>query len=217
MTAPQSRSPASATSPIGQSDVEMLKHLADSMGFGRTHDMLRRVIAACPYLATPDVAATPPKPEDFAILREIETEWLIENLSESIANLGYPVGCGISPTYDHLKRAADTLFERYAKMIEMAHGVAQQAPDALAELIAAKASEPAFAEFAKAWPLREVRFLPVIKMSPCAVSDWYVVLPSGKQIILGNEDWEASALSSTDRRSPRYPDAISPEPPENAQ
>jgi hypothetical protein len=73
----------------------------------------------------PTEAATAPKPEDFAILREIETELLIENLSESIANLGYPVGCGISPTYDHLKRAADTLFERYAKMIEMAHGVAQ--------------------------------------------------------------------------------------------
>jgi hypothetical protein len=45
-------SPVSATSPIGQADVEMLIHLADSMGFGRTHDMLRRVIAACPYLTS---------------------------------------------------------------------------------------------------------------------------------------------------------------------
>lgn len=50
-------------------------------------------------------------------------------------------------------------------------------------------------QIAKAWLLREVRFLPIIKMSPCAVSDWYVVLPSGKQIIIGNEDWEASSLS----------------------
>lgn len=48
-----------ATSPIGQADVEMLTHLADGMGFGRTHDMLRRVIAACPYLTaspTPQIA-----------------------------------------------------------------------------------------------------------------------------------------------------------------
>ena len=40
----------SATSPISQSDVETLRNLANSMGFGRTHDVLRRVIAACPYL-----------------------------------------------------------------------------------------------------------------------------------------------------------------------
>lgn len=78
------------------------------------------------------------------------------------------------------------------------HDPAQTKPDTLAELIAAKASETAFAEIAKAWPLREVRFLPVIKMSPCAVSDWYVLLPSGKQIILGGADWDASTVPSTE-------------------
>lgn len=54
----EGRGDREATSPIGQSDVEALKHLADSMGFGRTHDMLRRVIAATPYLSppSPDVA-----------------------------------------------------------------------------------------------------------------------------------------------------------------
>lgn len=50
---PPTLNSGAATSPIGQSDVEMLTHLADSMGFGRTHDMLRRVISACPYLALP--------------------------------------------------------------------------------------------------------------------------------------------------------------------
>lgn len=76
--------------------------------------------------------------------------------------------------------------------------VAQTSPDALSDLISAKANDPAFAEIAKAWPRREVRFLPVIKMAPCAVSDWYVLLPSGKQIILGSQDWEASTVPSTE-------------------
>lgn len=62
-------SPGSATSPIGQSDVEMLRHLADSLGFGRTHDMLRRVIAACPYL-TVDAAQSSQEPVAFIVLSE---------------------------------------------------------------------------------------------------------------------------------------------------
>lgn len=38
-----------ATASVSQSDFQMLVHLADSMGFGRTHDALRRIIAVLPY------------------------------------------------------------------------------------------------------------------------------------------------------------------------
>jgi hypothetical protein len=62
---------------------------------------------------------------DFAILREVEVAWLSQQLSDSIANLGYPVGMGMAPHPDQIKKAAETLFERYAKMIEMAHKAAE--------------------------------------------------------------------------------------------
>lgn len=58
--------------------------------------------------------------EGMEALREIEIAWLSDKLSASIANLGYPVGCGVPPHPEHIKSAATTLFERYAKMIEMA-------------------------------------------------------------------------------------------------
>lgn len=70
-------------------------------------------------------------PEDFAALREVEVEWLIDNLEGAIKNLSYPVGCGVAPKYEHLKFAGEKLFERYAKMIEMARkagGAAQATP-----------------------------------------------------------------------------------------
>jgi hypothetical protein len=38
------------TSYVSQEDFAMLRHLADSMGFGRTHDALRRIIAAMPFI-----------------------------------------------------------------------------------------------------------------------------------------------------------------------
>lgn len=57
---------------------------------------------------------------DMDVLREVEVEWLAGELSRSIAGLGYPVGCGVPPHPDQIKKAAETLFERYAKMIEMA-------------------------------------------------------------------------------------------------
>jgi hypothetical protein len=67
--------------------------------------------------------------------------------------------------------------------------------DALAEAIAAKVADPAFAEFKKRMPeLNEVGLLPVIKLRPTAVSDWIVVLPSGHQILLGDEDWKAARI-----------------------
>ncbi len=53
-------------------------------------------------------------------IREAEIAWLSETLGESIANLGYPVGCGQAPHPETLKKAATTLFDRYAKMIELA-------------------------------------------------------------------------------------------------
>lgn len=57
---------------------------------------------------------------DMDVLREVEIEWLSIELSRSIANLGYPVGCGVPPHPDQVKKAAETLFDRYAKMIELA-------------------------------------------------------------------------------------------------
>lgn len=62
--------------------------------------------------------------EDMQVLREVEVAWLSDQLSSSIANLGYPVGMGIAPHPDSMKKAAETLFERYAKMIEMARATA---------------------------------------------------------------------------------------------
>jgi hypothetical protein len=70
-----------------------------------------------------------PTKKDFQVLRDVEVEWLVNTLGDSIANLGYPVGCGLSPSHEHLKRAAETLFERYAKMIEMAHTTAASSAD----------------------------------------------------------------------------------------
>ena len=63
---------------------------------------------------------TVPTAADFEALREVETEWLARELGESIANLGYPVGCGIAPHPETLKKAANKLFDRYVRMIEMA-------------------------------------------------------------------------------------------------
>ncbi len=54
------------------------------------------------------------------ILRKVETNWLANELGNAIANLGYPVGCGVAPKPQALKTAANMLFDRYAKMIEMA-------------------------------------------------------------------------------------------------
>ncbi len=58
--------------------------------------------------------------EGMEALREVEVAWLSDQLASSIANLGYPVGMGIPPHPDQIKKAATTLFDRYAKMIEMA-------------------------------------------------------------------------------------------------
>lgn len=58
--------------------------------------------------------------KDIEALREIETEWLAAELGRAISNLGYPVGCGIAPHPETLRKAATTLFNRYAKMIELA-------------------------------------------------------------------------------------------------
>jgi len=62
--------------------------------------------------------------EDFAALREIEVAWLSAELSRAISNLTYPVGMGRAPYPQHIKSAAEILFERYAKMIELAHKAA---------------------------------------------------------------------------------------------
>lgn len=53
------------------------------------------------------------------IIREIEREWLADQLGASIANLGFPVGMGIAPPREMLLLAADKLFDRYARIIEL--------------------------------------------------------------------------------------------------
>lgn len=68
---------------------------------------------------TGEFAAPAPKTE-IAMVREIEVEWLAAELAASIANLGYPVGMGLAPHPEQVKKAAEKLFDRYAKMIDMA-------------------------------------------------------------------------------------------------
>ncbi len=58
--------------------------------------------------------------EAIALLRTLEIEWLTDELRRAIANLCYPVGMGIAPHPETLRKAAERLFERYAEMIEMA-------------------------------------------------------------------------------------------------
>lgn len=62
---------------------------------------------------------------DMEALREVEEEWLARELGRAIRNLAYPVGCGAAPHDYHLKAAAKALFDRYAKMIEMARAQAR--------------------------------------------------------------------------------------------
>ena len=59
---------------------------------------------------------------DIAALREAEISWLTDALGAAIANLGYPVGCGVAPNREQLLRAASTLIDRYLLMVEMAAG-----------------------------------------------------------------------------------------------
>jgi len=63
---------------------------------------------------------------DMDALREVEVAWLSRELSRAIKNLAYPVGMGVAPLDYHVESAAKTLFERYAKMIEMAREAASQ-------------------------------------------------------------------------------------------
>lgn len=62
---------------------------------------------------------------EIEMLREVETKWLAAQLGLAISNLAYPVGMGIEPHPEALAKAADTLFDRYAKMIEMARAEAR--------------------------------------------------------------------------------------------
>lgn len=55
-------------------------------------------------------------------LREAEVVWLADSLAESIANLPYPVGCGNSPLPEATRLAAEKIFDRYAKIVELAAG-----------------------------------------------------------------------------------------------
>lgn len=59
--------------------------------------------------------------DDLEALRETEVLWLSDQLGKSIANIPYPVGCGVAPDVQRLETAANTLFDRYLKMVRMAH------------------------------------------------------------------------------------------------
>lgn len=50
---------------------------------------------------------------DIAALREAETNYLADELGAAIANLGYPVGCGLASNRELLLWAADKLVDRY--------------------------------------------------------------------------------------------------------
>jgi hypothetical protein len=64
-------------------------------------------------------------------LREIEVPYLMEVLGKSIANVGYPIGCGLAPSEDALRKAADKLFDRFSGIAAAIRPTPQ--PDALAE------------------------------------------------------------------------------------
>lgn len=68
--------------------------------------------------------SAPATPADFEALREMEVKWLSETLAASIANIGYPVGCGMAPNEKHLENAAGKLFDRYLTMFRMVHETA---------------------------------------------------------------------------------------------
>lgn len=70
--------------------------------------------------------SAPATPEDFEVLREMEIQWLSETLAASIANIGYPVGCGVAPNEKHLANAAGKLFDRYLTMFRMVHQTANE-------------------------------------------------------------------------------------------
>lgn len=54
--------------------------------------------------------------KDAEMLRDLEIPFLADLLSVSIANLGYPVGCGIPLSQEHAKKAATALFDRFVSL-----------------------------------------------------------------------------------------------------
>lgn len=59
--------------------------------------------------------------DQIEALREVEIPWLVKELGDSIANLDYPVGCGLAPHPDQLNRAAAAIFGQWIKMAEKVH------------------------------------------------------------------------------------------------
>lgn len=58
--------------------------------------------------------------EGVELLKSMEIAWLADLLGSSISNLGYPVGCGVAPNHETMKRAATKVFERYENIITLA-------------------------------------------------------------------------------------------------
>ena len=75
--------------------------------------------ASAPTPASAGASEVASLPDDLEVLREVETKWLAEYLNESIARLGYPVGCGNGLNPEHAQTAARALFDRYLKMIAL--------------------------------------------------------------------------------------------------
>lgn len=82
--------------------------------------------------------------KDITILREVEVNWLTDSLGVAIANLGYPVGCGVAPNREQLLRAASKLTDRYMAMIGMARDGGEKAMRERAALAVEKSHMPVF-------------------------------------------------------------------------
>lgn len=70
------------------------------------------------FVSSPPVAQEPITVE---ALREIETAWIADALSASIANIGYPVGCGVAPNREGLMFCAGKLFDRFVALAAAIH------------------------------------------------------------------------------------------------
>lgn len=124
--------------------------------------------------------------DGFAVSPGGDLSW--EEAKQRDAEFGNdPMFCKIT---DFAYRAADRVI-----------GLAPTPADGLAKLIADKAAEPAFVEFAKNMPqLNEALYLPIFKVGPTAVTHWRVALMSGREIGLSDDELKtAVSQSSTDR------------------
>jgi hypothetical protein len=71
---------------------------------------------------------------DVAALIRMDIDWIADALGKSIADLGYPVGCGVAPHPEQMKRAARVIAERHAQYYRMIEERAEAAEARIAAL-----------------------------------------------------------------------------------